>query len=50
MKKEYILFGGISILVGIIVLYCNSLFSAKLELVHSIGTNLIADYHFIFML
>lgn len=45
MKKEYVLFGGISILIGIIILYCNSLFSAHLELVHSVGINLISDYH-----
>ncbi|GIN85782.1 hypothetical protein J6TS2_21680 [Heyndrickxia sporothermodurans] len=46
MQKMYIVFGGFSILIGIIILFCSTVITANLELVRGVGINEINNYGF----
>lgn len=46
MEKGYVIFGGVAILVGIIILYSTAIFTANSELVHGIEAVALKDYKF----
>ncbi|WP_146547660.1 MULTISPECIES: hypothetical protein [Rummeliibacillus] len=46
MEKGYVIFGGVAILVGIIILYSTAIFTANSELVHGIEAVALKDYRF----
>ncbi|MEY9865305.1 hypothetical protein ABIE66_000684 [Peribacillus sp. B2I2] len=46
MEKGFLIFSGVSFLVGIIILFISKIVTANLELVNNIGINVIQDYNF----
>ncbi|CAH0315713.1 hypothetical protein ACQKOM_14185 [Peribacillus frigoritolerans] len=46
MEKGFLIFSGVSFLVGIIILFISKIVTANLELAENIGINMIQDYNF----
>lgn len=44
MEKRYIVFGGFSVLLGILLLFFSKVFTAKMELIHGVGINDLKEY------